>query len=56
MKVYVVVDYSGNVFGVCDSELKAYNATNALAKKDTKSTFDFIECEMNEIEFDGEII
>jgi len=56
MIVYSVIDNEGNVYGVVDSESKARTVCTKLKEKDSDTFFDYIECPMNEIEFEGEII
>jgi hypothetical protein len=56
MITYAIIDNEGNVYGVVDSESKARVACVKLKEKDSNTFFDYIECPMNEIEFEGEVI
>ena len=56
MIVYAVIDNEGNVYGVTDCKVKAKQACAKLKEKDSDTFFDYIECPINEIEFEGEIV
>lgn len=56
MVCYVIVDCNGNVFGVADSVDRALKYKKKLLERDSSLILDYIECSMNEIELDGEVI
>lgn len=56
MICYVIVDCNGNVFGVADSVDMALYYKNKLLEKDATLILDYIECPMNEVILDGEVI
>jgi len=56
MTVYVVVDLKGNVYGVCNSKWEVDKAEEKLKNKYPNEIIDYIECKLNEIEADGEIV